>query len=91
MKSWASTPTLAIALVTSIFVAACDAGGPGTLTPTATVSGVVRAAIEGASVSVGAATSTTGADGRFELQDLPVGPATVTASAPHFGGPRASP
>ena len=57
-------------------------------TPTATVSGVVTdtagAAVAGASVTVGSATATTGADGQFELQGLPVGPATITASAPGF-------
>ena len=57
-------------------------------TPAATLSGVVRAAtgavIEGASVSIGSATSTTGADGRFELQDVRAGAATITTSAPRF-------
>ena len=56
--------------------------------PPATVSGVVRAAtgavIEGASVNIGSATATTGADGRFELRNLPVGSATITTSAPRF-------
>ncbi|HEX2211125.1 MAG TPA: carboxypeptidase-like regulatory domain-containing protein [Longimicrobium sp.] len=56
--------------------------------PAATLSGVVRAAtgvvIEGASVSIGSATSTTGADGRFELQNVRAGAATVTTSAPRF-------
>src|SRR5688572_17544324 len=56
--------------------------------PTATVSGVVRAAtgavIEGASVSIGSATSTTGADGRFAVANLPAGSATITSSAPGF-------
>ncbi|HYR07668.1 MAG TPA: carboxypeptidase-like regulatory domain-containing protein, partial [Longimicrobium sp.] len=57
-------------------------------TPPATISGVVRAAtgavIAGASVSIGSATSTTGADGRFELQNVPAGAATITTSAPRF-------
>jgi pimeloyl-ACP methyl ester carboxylesterase len=52
------------------------------------VSGVVKAAtgavIQGASVQIGSATATTGADGRFELQNLPVGGATITTSAPRF-------
>jgi pimeloyl-ACP methyl ester carboxylesterase len=56
--------------------------------PAATLSGVVRAAtgavIGGASVSIGSATSTTGADGRFQLQNVPAGAATITASAPRF-------
>jgi hypothetical protein len=56
--------------------------------PAATMSGVVRAAtgavIEGASVSIGSATATTGADGRFELQNVQAGAATITTSAPRF-------
>src|SRR3712207_1749582 len=75
----------AAALLTSLLVAAC--GGP-TETATANVSGVVRAAsgavIEGASVKIGTVTATTGADGQFELQNLPVGNATITTSAPDF-------
>src|ERR671914_390145 len=88
MQFSTSIPTLAIALVASISAPACgesDSGGP---TATATVSGVVTAAtgavIEGASVTIGTVTATTGADGRFELQDLPVGSATITTSAPGF-------
>jgi hypothetical protein len=42
------------------------------------------AVIQGASVTVGSATATTGADGRFELQNLPVGSATVVTTAPRF-------
>src|SRR5918999_4568740 len=80
--------TLAIALVTSIGVAACGGSDPGGPAATATVSGVVKAAtgavIEGASVRIGSATATTGADGRFELQNLPVGSATIITSAPDF-------
>jgi hypothetical protein len=60
--------------------------------PTATVSGVVTAgagavtegAIQGATVKIGSATATTGADGRFEIQNVPVGGATVSTSAPGF-------
>jgi pimeloyl-ACP methyl ester carboxylesterase len=87
MKSWTSIAVLAAALPTT-FVAACDGSGPGGPTPTATVSGFVRAAagavIEGASVKIGSAPVTTGADGRFELANLPPGSATITASAPGF-------
>lgn len=80
-------PALAVALVTSIFMAACGEGGtPGG--PTATVSGVVTSAtgavVQGASVGIGSATATTGADGRFELQNLPVGSATIVTTAPGF-------
>lgn len=83
-----SVPALATALVTSIFVAACGEVDPGGPSAAATVSGVVKAAtgaaIEGASVNIGSATATTGADGRFELRNLPAGSATITTSAPRF-------
>jgi hypothetical protein len=53
MQPSTSIPTLAIALATSILVAACGGSDPGGPSATATVSGVVRAAsgavIEGAS------------------------------------------
>jgi pimeloyl-ACP methyl ester carboxylesterase len=56
--------------------------------PPATLSGVVRSAtgavVAGASVSVGSVTATTGADGRFELLNVPSGAATITTSAPRF-------
>jgi hypothetical protein len=89
MKLPRSIRALALTLVASTFVMSCgdsDDGGP---TATATVSGLVKAAldgavIEGATVRIGSATSTTGADGRFELENLPVGTAAITASAPGF-------
>jgi hypothetical protein len=92
MQFSTSIPTLAVALATSILVAACGksepAGPTATATATAAVSGVVKAAtgavIAGASVKIGSATGTTGADGRFELQGLPVGSATIVTSAPRF-------
>ncbi|WP_284349710.1 Kelch repeat-containing protein [Roseisolibacter agri] len=78
----------ALALVLSILLVACGGGGPGAPTTTATVSGVVKTAagavIAGASVKIGSATVTTGADGRFELQNVPVGSATIAISAPDF-------
>ncbi|HEU4561763.1 MAG TPA: carboxypeptidase-like regulatory domain-containing protein [Longimicrobium sp.] len=80
---------LAVALATSL-VAACGGSDPGITPPqpTATVSGVVKAAtgavLAGASVKIGSATATTGADGKFELQNLPVGSATIITSAPGF-------
>jgi pimeloyl-ACP methyl ester carboxylesterase len=83
-----SLPTLAMALGASLLAAACGDRDPGGPTATATVSGVVRAStgavIEGATVRIGSATATTGADGRFELQDLPVGSAKIMTSAPRF-------
>jgi N-acetylneuraminic acid mutarotase len=79
---------LAIALAASAFLTACGESGPAGLTSTAAVSGVVSAptgtVIEDASVSIGTATATTGADGRFELQNLPAGSATIITSAPDF-------
>jgi pimeloyl-ACP methyl ester carboxylesterase len=88
MRVSISIPAVAIALVVSISLAACDGGNPDGQPPRATVSGVVRdtagVVIEGASVSVGSATATTGADGRFELENLPVGSATIITSAPGF-------
>ena len=87
MRVSTSMATLALALVTSLVLAACgkDAGGPA---PTATVSGVVSASgggvIEGASVTIGSATVTTGADGRFEIPNLAIGSATIATSAPLF-------
>ena len=87
MRVSTSTAALALALVTALVVAACD-GNPADPEATATVSGVVRATtgsvIAGASVRVGNVVVTTGADGRFELGNLPVGSATVTTSAPLF-------
>ena len=81
-------PTLAMALVASLPVAACGGSDPSAPSPTATVSGVVKAAggaaIEGASVKIRNATATTGAGGQFELRDLAVGSATIVTSAADF-------
>lgn len=83
-----SISRLAIALIAAMLVAACGGSDPGDPTATATVAGVVRAAsgavIAGASVKIGSATATTGADGRFELPNVPVGSATIVISAPDF-------
>src|SRR5688572_3073265 len=80
---------LAIALVTTIGVGACgdsDPGGPAATT--ATLSGVVKSAcgavIQGATVRIGTVTATTGADGRFTLQNLPVGSANIVITAQGF-------
>ncbi|MDF1503455.1 carboxypeptidase regulatory-like domain-containing protein [Roseisolibacter sp. H3M3-2] len=77
------------ALAASLVLVACGGGGGDpTGSATATVAGVVKdaagAVIAGASVSVGALTATTGADGRFALPGVPVGSALVVASAPDF-------
>lgn len=88
MRVSKSISTLVAALATGILMAACGGSDPSGPAGTATVSGVVRAAtgavIEGASVKIGDATTTTGADGRFELEKLPVGDATIVAGAPRF-------
>ena len=80
--------TLATASAASLLLAACGGSDPGGPTATATVSGVVRAAggalIDGASVRIGSATATTAAGGQFQLQNLPVGSATIVTSAPDF-------
>ncbi|MCC7140822.1 MAG: SUMF1/EgtB/PvdO family nonheme iron enzyme [Candidatus Eisenbacteria bacterium] len=57
--------------------------------PTATLSGVVRhadtqAPLDGVVVTGGASEDTTAADGRYRLEDLPVGIVTVTASKTGF-------
>src|SRR5687767_11268530 len=84
-----STRTLARAVAASILLAGCqgDPADPIDL-GSATVSGVVTAAsgsvIEGASVKIRTVTVTSGPDGRFEVQDLPVGSAVITTSAPDF-------
>src|SRR5688500_20393814 len=75
MRLSTSISSHALVSATWILVAACGKNDPSAPAGTATVSGVVRAAtgafIEGASVSIGDATATTGADGRFELENLP--------------------
>ena len=80
--------TRGLVLATSIYVAACGESDPSGPNATATVSGIVTAAtgavIQGASVQIGDATATTGADGRFELENLPVGSVTISTSAPRF-------
>jgi non-specific serine/threonine protein kinase len=81
--------TLARALGTSIVLVGCETGPADPIDlGTATVSGVVTAAsgsvIEGASVKIRTVTVPTGSDGRFEVQDLAVGSAIVTTSAPDF-------
>ena len=83
-----STSIRTLAPVLGILAAACGQNGPSGPVPTATISGVVTAAsgavVEGASVTIGSSTATTAADGRFELEDLPVGSATIVTSAPGF-------
>lgn len=87
MQRSTSVRALAMALLASAIAAACG-DGPGAPAATASVSGIVAAAtgtvIEGASVKVGSAAATSGADGRFELRNLPVGSATIVVSAARF-------
>jgi pimeloyl-ACP methyl ester carboxylesterase len=85
---------VAVVLATSIGAPACGksepAGptGPDVTAAAATVSGVVTAvtgsAIAGASVRIGSVAATTGADGRYELPNVPIGAATITTTAPRF-------
>ena len=82
-----SIRSLARVLGASIVLLACgdDPGGP---VATATVSGIVTAAsgavIDGASVKVRDVSATTGADGRFDVQNVPIGSAIITTTAPDF-------
>lgn len=77
---------LTIALATSTLVAACDPAA--TDEPVATLSGVVEdfngGVVEGATVTVRDSTATTGADGRYRLEDLSAGSTTILASAPGY-------
>jgi hypothetical protein len=82
-------PTAVSTLALAILAAACAGSDPsGSGAGAASVSGIVRAAtgaaVEGASVKIGAATATTGADGRFEFRKLPAGDATMVTSAARF-------
>lgn len=85
-----------LTFILAVLLAACAGDpAPGPVEPVtppaaaASLSGVVTngsgAAIEGATVIVGSAVATTGADGKFELQNLLAGPATIMTSAPRFG------
>jgi hypothetical protein len=77
---------LTIALVAWV-VAACESE-PAAPVATVSLSGVVEdfngGVVEGATVTVGASTATTGADGRYELEDLVVGTTAIAASAPGY-------
>ena len=77
-----------VTALAALFLVACGGSVDPTPQLTAIVSGVVTAAggapIEGASVTVGSATATTGADGAFVLQNLPVGSTTLIVTAPRF-------
>lgn len=91
-----STRYVLVALIT-LLVTACDdesttddATTDAAVT-TASLSGVVKdfqgEVVAGATVALGASAATTGADGRYQLDDLPVGTATVTVEAPdHLPG-----
>ncbi|HYC52576.1 MAG TPA: carboxypeptidase-like regulatory domain-containing protein [Gemmatimonadaceae bacterium] len=84
-----SIRTRAAVLVTSLLAAACGGSSePAAPVATASVTGVVRTldgdVIEGATVRVGSKSTTTDADGGFELQDLKAGPAILNTTAPRF-------
>ncbi|HEU4830458.1 MAG TPA: carboxypeptidase-like regulatory domain-containing protein [Gemmatimonadales bacterium] len=73
---------------------ACDdSAGPDEAE--ATLTGTVRAtessvALAGATVKLGAQTATTDSAGRFELTDIPIGPATLRAERPGYTATEAS-
>ncbi|MGK2934150.1 MAG: carboxypeptidase regulatory-like domain-containing protein [Gemmatimonadaceae bacterium] len=74
---------------TILLVASCDRGvDPVAPVATVTVGGTVITfagdPVAGATVSIGAATTTTGSDGRFELTNVVSGPATLRCSAAGF-------
>ena len=78
-------------LSTILLLAACENGSdpiaPAPSLPS--VAGTVTSSatgdpVAGAEVSIGAATATTGADGRFELTGLAAGPATLRCAASGF-------
>lgn len=77
-------------------VAACsDPSGPGGGGETGTLTGTVRATangavIAGATVSVGSLQATSGADGRYELANIPVGTVTARATRAGYGPVEAS-
>jgi hypothetical protein len=83
---------LLVVLGCLLLIGACssDSPDPGGPDLKASLSGVVREAvinapIPGASVTVGSASATTGQDGRFELQNAPVGSSvTISVSAAGF-------
>ena len=87
MQCSTSVPSLARLLAASM-LAACGGSDPGAPAARAGVSGVVEATdgavIAGASVTIGGATATSGGDGRYELENLPVGGATIRTSALGF-------
>jgi len=72
-----------------LVLAACDNGNGITGTPP-TVTGTVTSSatgnpVAGAEVRIGAAATTTGVDGRYELTDLTPGAATLQCAATGFG------
>jgi N-acetylneuraminic acid mutarotase len=79
---------VALSVAAALIAAACASSDAVPPVPTATVSGVVRSPggvpVAGAVVKIGSAADTTGADGRFELQNVPVGSATLIATATDF-------
>src|SRR5688572_29900852 len=98
MRTWTTPVTLtpirrplsmlALVLAPSFVASGCAASEAGAPTPTATVAGIVKtsggAPIVGAAVSIGTATTTSGADGSFELTDLPTGSVTLSTTAQTF-------
>ena len=86
-RTWRVFPILSAILL----LPACENGDdPVAPDPTVpTVTGTVTNSatgdpVAGAEVSIGPATATTGPDGRFEVTDLPAGPATIRCVATGF-------
>jgi pimeloyl-ACP methyl ester carboxylesterase len=88
MSRLRSSRTLVLAFATSGFMASCRGSDPSAATQPASLSGTVKtetgAVIEGALVTIGSPSTTTSADGRFELHNLQAGNARMTTSAPRF-------
>lgn len=78
-------PTI-LSLSSALLLMACE---EDPMAPVPTVTGIVTSSatgdpVTGAEVRIGTAAVTTGADGRFELTDLPAGAATLSCTATGF-------
>lgn len=81
---WAAIAVVAIAAIT---VVGCGGGGGGGQVNTGSITGTIVHAgtglgLGGITVAAGGITTTTGADGRFTLNNVPVGQRVVTITIP---------